>query len=141
MTAADAPVELHVEGVAEPGWVDDVHDALARLWASAGHVPDLDRLRFETAVVELATNVVRHAVPVPGRPLLASARLRVDGRLLEAEVGDTGAAASVDLDPPEVDVFAESGRGIALVRRAVDTLVFERSGDRNLFRITRDCGA
>lgn len=136
MTAADG-VELRVDGLAEPGWLEEVHGALAGLWEHVGSVPELDRVRFETAVIEIATNIVRHTRPVGDAPVEASARLRVAPQRLEAELLDTGAPVRVDLDPAPVDDFAESGRGIALVLRAVDSLSLAREGDRNAWRLTR----
>lgn len=139
MTAPDdGAVEVRVDGAAEPEWLDEVHDGLARLWAAAPSVPELDRLRFETAVIEIATNVVRHTTPVGDPPVRATTLLRVDPPLLVAEICDDGTVADVDLDPGPVDDAAESGRGIALVQRAVDTLTFVRRPGRNTWRITRD---
>lgn len=131
-------VEVRVEGAAEPAWLDAVHDGLARLWSAAPVVPELDRLRFETAVIEIATNVVRHTTPAGDLPVRATTVLRVDPPLIEAEISDDGTVADVDLDPGPVDDLAESGRGIALVQRAVDTLTFVRRPGRNTWRITRD---
>lgn len=138
MTAADGAVELRVAGPAEPGWLDEVHGAFARLWAGAPGVPELDRMRFETAVIEIATNIVRHTTPVGPGPVEASVLLRARAPRLEAELSDTGAPVRVDLDPAPVDDFAESGRGIALVLRAVDSLSLAREGDRNTWRLARD---
>ncbi|WP_282946450.1 ATP-binding protein [Cellulomonas endometrii] len=137
MPPADGAVELRVDGAAEPGWLDEVHDALARLWAVAPAVPDVDRFRFETAVIEIATNIVRHTRPVGRGPVLARALLRAQPDRIEAELSDTGTAVDVDLDPEPVDDLAESGRGIALVLRAVDSLSLVREGDRNTWRLSR----
>jgi serine/threonine-protein kinase RsbW len=134
-------VEVRVDGTAEPAWLEAVHDGLARLWSRAPEVPDLDRLRFETAVIEIATNVVRHTSPAGDGPVRASTLLRVAPPRIEAEISDDGTLADVDLDPAPVDDLAESGRGIALVQRAVDTLTFARRPGRNTWRITRDWSA
>lgn len=136
MTAADG-AELRVEGSAEPGWLDEVHDALARLWAATPVVPDLDRMRFETAVIEIATNIVRHTVPTGVGPVDATVLLRSEPPRLEAVLSDDGSAVVVDLDPGPVDDLAESGRGIALVQNAVDSLSLTREDGRNTWRITR----
>lgn len=130
-------VEVRVEGDAEPAWLEAVHEGLARLWSLAPAVPELDRFRFETAVIEIATNVVQHTVPVGDGPVRATTLLRVDAPLVEAEISDDGTVVEVDLDPRPVDDLAESGRGIALVQRAVDTLTFVRRPGRNTWRITR----
>lgn len=138
MTAADGAAEVRVDGVAEPGWLDEVHDALARLWGASPGVPELDRVRFETAVIEIATNIVRHTTPVGDGPVEASVLLQSRPPRLEAELSDDGAPVRVDLDPAPVDDLAESGRGIALVLRAVDSLSLAREGSRNTWRLARD---
>jgi serine/threonine-protein kinase RsbW len=137
VTPADGAVELRVDGVAEPRWLDEVHEALARLWSVVPEVPDVDRFRFETAVIEIATNIVRHTRPAGAGPVLARALLRAQPDRVEAELSDTGTQVDVDLDPAPVDDLAESGRGIALVLRAVDSLSLVREGERNTWRLTR----
>lgn len=138
MPRADGAAELRVEGPAEPVWLDQVHAALDRLWTASADVPELDRIRFETAVIEIATNIVRHTVPASGPgPVQAAVLLRSAPPRLEAELSDDGAAVSVDLDPAPVDDLAESGRGIALVKRAVDTLTLARADGRNTWRLAR----
>lgn len=137
MTAAEAAAELRVDGTAEPAWLDDLHDALERLWAEVPAVPETDRMLFETAVVEIATNIVRYTTPSGPGPARASARLRADSHALEAELSDDGLAVDVDLDPDPVDDLAEGGRGIALVRRAVDLLTLARAADRNVWTLRR----
>ncbi len=140
MPATDDRGEQVVEGLAEPGLVEVLHDALARLWLLVPDVPAGDRMRFETAVVEVATNIVRHTVPVDG-PVEASARLWATHDALEAELSDTGAEVEVDLDREAVDDLAVGGRGIALVQRAVDSLTLSREGSRNVWRLTRRLGS
>lgn len=137
MPRADGAAELRVEGPAEPVWLDQVHAALDRLWTAGTEVPELDRIRFETAVIEIATNIVRHAVPAGPGPVHAAVLLRSAPPRLEAELSDDGAAVPVDLDPAPVDDLAESGRGIALVKRTVDTLTLDRAGGRNTWRLAR----
>ncbi|WP_454051339.1 ATP-binding protein [Cellulomonas sp. Marseille-Q8402] len=141
MTAPDPAVEVRVDGVAEPGWLDEVHDGLARLWTAVPAVPEADRLRFETAVIEIAGNVVRHTASGGDGPVRATTLLRVDPPRLEAEIWDDGILVEVDLDPAPVDDLAESGRGIALVQRAVDTLTYVRRPGRNTWRLVRDWSA
>ena len=91
MPRADGAAELRVEGPAEPVWLDQVHAALDRLWTVSAEVPELDRIRFETAVIEIATNIVRHAVPAGPGPVQAAVLLRSAPPRLEAELSDDGA--------------------------------------------------
>ncbi|HEY0216984.1 MAG TPA: ATP-binding protein [Cellulomonas sp.] len=140
MPPAEIRAEQRVTGSAEPGLLDTLHVAVERLWVSAPEVPATDRMRFETAVVELATNIVRHATPVGCRPVHAQAELRAVVGGLEATFSDDGAAMVVDLTPQEPDDAAVSGRGLLLIQRAVDSLSFAREGDRNVWRIARHYG-
>lgn len=128
---------MRVEGVAEPPVLDALHDAFARLWAATPAVPTGERARLETAVLELASNVIRHGVPAGAMPVHVHAVLCAGREWLHAEVSDDGAPLDVDLEaalPPDT---ATSGRGLLLVRRAVDSVTLTRVGDRNVWRLAR----
>lgn len=132
------PADVRVEGAAEPPVLDVLHDALARLWASAPDVPSAERARFETAVLELATNALVHGVPGGAGPVRVGATLRAgDDGVLAAVLWDDGGPLDVDLDAPEPPDTATSGRGLLLVRRAVDSVVLTREGERNVWRLAR----
>ncbi len=141
MPTSDAPAEVRVAGVADLAWVEQVHDGCDRLWERRPDVPEPDRFMFEAAVIELATNVVRHTTRVDDQPVRAELILRCADTRLSAELWDTGAAMRVDLDPEPVDDLAESGRGIRLILRAVDSLSLGREHGRNVWRIARECSA
>ena len=64
-----------------PEAVDDVQDALARLWELDADVTMLDRIRFETALVEIVGNVVEHAYA------LDSSSGHDGGRALQVRLG------------------------------------------------------
>ncbi len=135
------PAEVRVEGAAEPPVLDALHDALDRLWAEAPEVPSAERARFGTAVLELATNALRHGVAVRPGPVCVGATLRADdGGVLVAEMWDDGAPLDVDLDAPPPSDTATSGRGLLLVRRAMDVVALTREGDRNVWRLSRRWG-
>ena len=131
------PAEVHVEGAVEPPVLDALHDALDRLWAAAPDVPPPERARFGTAVLELATNALRHGVPATPRRVHLGATLRVADGVLRADLWDDGAPLDVDLDAPPPPDLATSGRGLFLVRRAVDSATLTREGDRNVWCLVR----
>jgi serine/threonine-protein kinase RsbW len=121
---------------APPDDVDAVHDLVAQLWDDRPDVGDLDRMAFETALVELASNVIEHADHGQGVSCVVSvtvdegsmsARLR-DG----AEPGDFRLTAR---DMPDAD--AESGRGLAMVQLLCDELTYERVGEENVWSVRR----
>ena len=133
MTEAEAVLRF----IAPPANVNDVHDFVE---AELDRYPDLtdeDRMTFETALVELASNVIQHANV--GLVVSCTLTLRVDSDSFAARISDTaedGGIELISLGLPEDDL-AESGRGIALIEALVDDLRVERSGDRNVWSITK----
>ncbi|AEE47696.1 ATP-binding protein [Cellulomonas fimi] len=122
--APDARVETDLDGPDDVAVLERVHDALATLWRSAGDVAETDRIALETAVVEVAGNVVRHGDHRAGRHLL----LRAGDHGLVAEITQPGPPPHVDLDAVMPGADAESGRGLALTRMLVDLTYTERDG-------------
>jgi serine/threonine-protein kinase RsbW len=116
--------------------IEQVHALLARLWAQAPGVPVECRTRFETAVVEVAANVVEHAAAGPGPVELVLRFSCRDGGVL-ARFEDDGPPAEVDLAAvrlPGDD--AESGRGLWLARAAADELTYTRDAAGNAWSVT-----
>ena len=79
--------------------VNRCHERLDRLWESHPGVPLRERARFETALVEVVGNVVRHARPGPGQRVEVAVELSVDASFLEARVHEFGA---VHVDIPHL---------------------------------------
>lgn len=131
---------------ARPESLDRVHELLAELWTD-DDLPAADRVQFETAVAEVAANIVEHAAE--GRDVTLVLRVSRWPDRVEARFEDDGAAADVDLaaatmpaagDPDDLDAvlaLAEDGRGLALARAAVDELVYEREGSTNRWLLVR----
>lgn len=123
-------------GLAAPECLDLVHDMLAELWAGAPDVDDGDRMLFELAVVEIAGNIVEHAGP---RPVRCAVDLAVHADRLEATFHDTGDDAGVDVDAARLpDAMAEAGRGLAMVRAAVDEVRHERVAGGNRWSLRKE---
>lgn len=120
-----------------PDTVDAVHDLLDRLWVAEPTITDEDRMRFETALIELASNVVQHGDG--GTGVDWSVAVTCDPSELRAHVTDSAAPVSLDLDgaitmPAEL---AEDGRGLAFVRLLVDTATFSHTPTGNEWRISK----
>ncbi|MGY1724070.1 ATP-binding protein [Blastococcus sp. SYSU DS0533] len=120
----------------QPAALEALHELITDLWQESPAVPHGDRLRFETAVTEIAGNVVKHAGTAPGRTF--TVELTVYPDRLEAHLQDRGRPAAVDLDVVTLpDELAESGRGLALAVAAVDELTYRRDGAVNHWRVVR----
>jgi len=121
---------------AEPAALDQVHDLLQALWEDAGDVTLEDRICFETAVTEIAGNIVLHAPD--GSPLDFTVEVSVHPDRIEARFRDAGRRAHVDLTTARLpEDLAESGRGLALALAGVDELEYRRDGTINRWRVTR----
>ena len=59
---------------AAPDDLNQVHELLLEVWRQAPEVPENDRVCFETALIELAANVIRHA----GRGIGVRCRLSIE---------------------------------------------------------------
>lgn len=126
----------HVEHCVTPACLERLHAAFADLWRRAPEVPDEDRLLFETAVVEIAANVIEHTER--RESFDADVRLRVSPGLLEADVVDSGAFVPLDLDRDlPADDLATAGRGLPLARRAVHELRHHHDGEHNHWYLMR----
>jgi serine/threonine-protein kinase RsbW len=122
-----------------PDDVNAVHDLLEQVWAASADVPDLDRFSFETALIELASNVIRHADGGSG----VSCRLAVTvrGDRLEATLTDSGEPGDIELSAADLpDDLSESGRGIPIIKALVDVVEYGREADANRWYISRSLG-
>jgi serine/threonine-protein kinase RsbW len=119
-----------------PDDVDAVHAFLETVWQANPDVSEFDRMAFETALVELASNVIQHAGGDEGVTCVLTVAADANG--LSASLTDTADAGGIVLMNREMpDELSESGRGIALIQALVDDLRYERRDERNVWTITR----
>jgi serine/threonine-protein kinase RsbW len=122
---------------APPDDVNAVHDFLESIWSHFPEVDSTDRMIFETAIVELASNVIEHAAPWQGG-VSCVLHVQIVDNALRAELRDTAQAGAFRLsDRAMPGAEAESGRGLALIQAMVDSVSFERTGEFNLWTITK----
>jgi serine/threonine-protein kinase RsbW len=126
-----------LETTASPASLDEIHDLFARLWADADDVTARDRIAFETAVCEVAANIVEHATR--GEVVDMRLLLRAPADRVEAHLEDLGYAydAAALPDPADDDPLAETGRGMGIARALTDELVYERDGAVNRWFLLR----
>jgi serine/threonine-protein kinase RsbW len=120
-----------------PGDVDAVHALLEAVWLDVPDVPMMERFKFETALLELASNVVKHADG--GCGLWCTLEIDAYPGHIEATVLDDGEPSDVPVLVPRdmPDALSESGRGIAMIQALVDDLGYSREGTTNRWRISR----
>ncbi|MBO0985308.1 ATP-binding protein [Rathayibacter sp. SD072] len=120
-----------------PDGVEAVHGALETLWQDRTDVDEMERMMFETALIELVSNVVQHASSTT--TIICQLRLEADESVLRAVLVDTADPPLVDTDTvvEMPDEFAESGRGIPFIQALVDSFDHEREHGRNVWTIAK----
>lgn len=117
--------------------LDTVQDRFAAWWDGLG-IDDLrPRFALETAVAEIAANIVEHTLRTDqeaGRRY--SVELDVTEHAVTAVLRDNGRPADVDLSAVTMaDVDAESGRGLALAIAALDRLEHRHEDGHNVWTL------
>ena len=126
--------ELHA--CVDPECLGKVHNLLAEMWTTATDVSELDRMMFETAVIEIAANIVQHGAAEG--PINCNLILEVYPDRLDAHFKDDGVTAHVDIEAAQMpDALAENGRGLAMAKAAVDVLTYERRNGDNFWKLSR----
>jgi serine/threonine-protein kinase RsbW len=127
-----------LEGLAVPETLNLLHDLLERVGAEHPDIDAGDLMLFETAVIEVAGNVVEHGRP-PGA-VSWTFQLRVLPERLEARLSDSGEeypGGTWGLEMPS-DPLQEDGRGLALATAVLDALEYERTDGVNHWTMRRN---
>lgn len=124
-----------LRGLAVPEGLASLHELLARAAREHPSLPPTDVMMLETAVMEIAGNVIRHGKP--SGAVNWTFILEV-GPPLRATLADSGEEYAEIWTGDMPDEMAESGRGLALADAALDQLVYERRGIINVWTMTRD---
>ena len=124
----------HIE--CPPDDVDAVHNLLNSVWVDRPKVTNADRFSFETSIVEITSNVIRHGDS--GAGISCSITIEVHDDRIEATLIDNGQIAQIELAETTMpDELAESGRGIPLIKALVDSFSYHRDSDLNRWQIAR----
>lgn len=111
-----------MEQLAVPDSLSELHALLERIGTEHPGVAAADLVLFETAVIEIAGNVIEHGRPA-GRVSFAFELSVLEDRL-ECLLTDTSEQPVPVLDgramPPDPD--SEGGRGLALAEAVLDTM-------------------
>lgn len=120
-----------------PDGVDAVHGVLATLWDDRPDIDEMERMMFETALIELVANVVQHASA--STTIICELTVEAEDEILRAVLIDSADPPGIDTAPQREmpDEYAESGRGIAFIQALVDTFEHERDTGRNVWVIAK----
>jgi serine/threonine-protein kinase RsbW len=132
---AEEPPHLVVRVPVGPSSLEEVHAALTQLLERAG-VDDLDQMLLDTALAEIAGNVLQHGTGATAISFTGA----VSAERVVIELVDDGERVDVDLDELRGaldDPLAESGRGLAMALAAVDELRYERTSVGNRWELIR----
>lgn len=123
-----------VAGFAVPEGLEQLHELLDRVREEHPGLAARDVMAFETAVIEIASNVVEHGADATSWTFT----LGVTATELRGALADNGTTFEGDVrtDLPE-DPLAESGRGLAMAGSLLDELSYERAGGRNHWHMVR----
>ena len=128
--------EYRVDGLAVPETLGELHALLERVRREHPDVASEDLELFETAVIEIAGNVVEHGRP-EGKVLYAFTLRVLDDRLT-ATLEDSGQEEVTATEAEMPSVWAEEGRGLALAGAVLDELDVERRDGWNHWELTRN---
>lgn len=116
--------------------LERVQTSLERIWRNHPWIGSADRMAVETALVELASNVIRYALYDEGSE--AQLGLTVEEMQLVAQLVDHGREFHGDLENvtmPGLD--AESGRGLAVIDMLMDVFEYRRLSTQNRWTLVR----
>ena len=130
--------EYVLEGFAVPDQLDAVHALLAEAAAAHPELDPMDVMLFETAIIEIANNVVEYGQPEGEVHWKFTIRVREDE--IEAELDDTGQVFTPTQGAAMPGEEAEGGRGLAIAEAVLDKIEFERLDDTNHWRMVRRLG-
>ena len=132
------PAHYQLSGFAIPEGLEELHAMLQKVSAEHPAVDPTSFMLFETAVTEIANNVVEHGKPEGEVRWRFSIEVTPDR--LAATLSDNGQIFTGSLDSEMPDVLAEGGRGLAIARSMVDQLTYERTDGVNRWHLSRATG-
>lgn len=128
--------ERSLQLTSPPDDVDAVHGLMEQVWSDAPGIVAMDRFSFETALIELASNVLRHADD--GSGITCTVTVEIGRGNIVARLADTGIAGEISLRPRDMpEEMSESGRGLAMIQALVDKVEHHREGGFNYWLISR----
>lgn len=137
MLATDVPGSITIEEQfpARPESLAALHTFLAGFWLEVEHARPTPadtvwKLQFDTALVEVVTNVIAHGHDAAPCDAVVHLDLCVHNDRVEAHIRDRGVPFPGTLDQPDAtampDLDAERGRGLPIAQAALDSITYSR---------------
>lgn len=93
-------------------------------------------MSFETAIIELAANIIQYSVATSG--VTCEIIIETSGNQIDATISDNGDLVELELDEHVMpEEFSESGRGIPLMKALVDDFSFDTSEKKNTWKMSK----
>ncbi len=129
--------EIEIKFSSDPRWLRPIRILLEELTATTS----LDSKACHEvmlAVGEALTNVMRHSYNGDCNQKVWL-QCKLDDSMIEIEIRDLGEAFEVSATQPPPDELRPGGRGVYLIRTAMDEVEYSRDGDQNLLRMRKVC--
>lgn len=125
--------QFSLRAAAVPDSLELIHGLLEDVWEGEPGIEPMDRIRFETALIEVASNIIEHSRPAGTDPVRFVLAVECEPERLYAEFTDNARHAGIDLTAAEMpdDDMSGSGRGLALAKVALDQFSYAKEDDGN----------
>ena len=128
--------EVEITVTSHPRWLRLVRRVVTE-YAELKGLDDQSTHDIVLAVDEAAANVIKHCYRGDAERKLTVAAWESDGAI-EVEISDNGKPFDPISRPiPAPDEIRAGGRGVFLMRAAMDGVTYERRGDRNCVRMRK----
>jgi serine/threonine-protein kinase RsbW len=119
--------------------LDTIHGAVEVLRRQMGRVSaDLPLIQFEIALAEIGSNSLRYGHPAGSEKPRVELELRMDSsNTVKALLTDWGPPLHNPLTHAMPAQTSEAGRGLALARKVLDELGYQREGEMNKWRLVK----
>lgn len=127
-----------IEQLAVPDSLEELHTLLERIGSEHPEVDAADLMMFETAVIEIAGNVIEHGTPA-GQVVFVFV-FTVEEDRLECRLRDTSVRPlpETGTSPMPQDPTEEDGRGLALAHAVLDRLESHHADGVNHWTLVRN---
>lgn len=122
--------------IVPPDDVNAVHEFMQTIWSTNPHIPQRERIYFETAIIELVGNIISYSVAKTG--VTCEVVIETSESRIDATISDNSELAKVELEGhPMPGELEETGRGIALIKILVDEFYLDTSKKLNTWRLSK----